>query len=371
MVAAIGSRTTQVGSTQPIEQFNPKQEMQIAQATISGKGDAIPFLPQAAAEALPYTAGIKVFVGGRNYQSDNPLTIIKQVLKDNITLPSFSLPSFSLPKPAAPATQESSAVADRIAQLERELAGKVESGASNNTPQAQEKIADIKRKLAELKRPKVKSRAVSGSGISEVGSVVKNAALNSSDQKLLGRLQNVQANSKALKAQRIEAQSLVMMAQRGETHWQNKVVNFLSDLFGGKKPDPKKDEDKKIGVTRTEQQKSVQETSQGQHRQVEFTVSELKAIKHIKMTRDFTTFQKTGIISNKLEHMLRYSPRVLELMKNGTFELMTTELTALKHAKMFGSFTTYQNTGVISNTLKHALRNAPRVLERMEMRFIK
>jgi hypothetical protein len=176
MVAAIGSRVTQVGSTQPTEQFNPKQEMQIAQATISGKGDAIPILPQAAAETPPYTAGIKVFVGGRNYQSDNPLTIIKKVLKDNITLPSFSLPSFSLPKPAAPATQGSSAVADRIAQLERELAGKVESGASNNTPQAQKRIADIKKELAELRGTKVKVRAGNTRGMGKAASAAKNTA---------------------------------------------------------------------------------------------------------------------------------------------------------------------------------------------------
>ncbi len=193
------------------------------------------------------------------------------------------------------------------------------------------------------------------------------------DQKLLNSLRAVQSNPKVTQAQCEEAVYYVMMARGGQSRWQYKAIDFLNKLFGGKKPDPKKPEDdnKKVATQKTEQENSAQETVQGRFKQTEFTGSELKAIKHIKMTRDFITFQKTGVISNKLEYMLRYSPRVLELMRSGTFELTTIELTALKHAKMFGSFTTYQNTGVISDTLRNALRYAPRVLKRMEMRLIK
>ncbi len=50
------------------------------------------------------------------------------------------------------------------------------------------------------------------------------------DQKLLTDLHSLQANPKASKAQRIEAQSLVMMAQGRENGWQKRVSAFFEQF---------------------------------------------------------------------------------------------------------------------------------------------
>jgi predicted DNA binding CopG/RHH family protein len=195
MVAAIGSRITQAQTTQSAPQVDFKHDIQIAQATLLGKDDSLPFLPHIPTEAQPNTSGVQVFVGGRTYKSEDFIPSVKRFLKEHpMALP--STPPFTFVRPVKPQGEKS-----------------IEAVRAEN-------------------------------------------ALVLKDQALLANLRKIQANPKAAQAQRKEAQSLVMMAGSGGSGWQNlgkKLLNGLRGLFG-KKPPQKPEDDKKVAAPTEQQQ---------------------------------------------------------------------------------------------------------------------
>jgi hypothetical protein len=203
MVATIGARAIQHGLLQPAQQFNPMQDVKLAHGVTT-------------APASPFVTGRE---GGNSGEIIKKLPAQIRYTPSNLRFEPILLSNQSL----------------------------IDAMKQYAIPKQANDVL-LKNMLQWYNDPRSKQSALLRR---EVGAFIR-------DQKLLISLRGLQANPKASKAQQDQARAYVLMAQGNGNRWQNKAVEFLSGLFGGKKSDPQKPEDDDRQVVSTTEQKQAQ-----------------------------------------------------------------------------------------------------------------